>query len=58
MKNKIVEVAEGYISNGELGHFSKELKFGRIAFICPIVYRENPNPDNFRKVRITVEMIK
>lgn len=58
MKKKIIEVVEGYISNGETGHIISEIKFGEPTWGFPIVYKGCPNPDNFRKVRITVEMIK
>ena len=55
MRKKTIEVQVGYVSKGELGHFQIENKFGQRALICPIVYCECPNPDNFRKVKITVK---
>ena len=54
-KRKVIEVIEGYASIGELGHFRSVLKFGSPAWECPNIYKENPNPEKFRKVRITYE---
>lgn len=51
-KQKTIEVVEGYTSVGETGHITSEVKFGLLAWVMPIIYKENPNPDNFRKVRI------
>ena len=56
-KRKIIEVVEGYASVGETGHIYSKVQFGLLAWKFPIVYKENPNPDNFRKVRITYEDI-
>lgn len=56
---KIIEVVEGYASIGDTGHIHTEVKFGLLAWAFPIVYKyEAPNPDKFRKVRITYEEIK
>lgn len=52
-KTKCIEVVEGYASVGDTGHIHSEVKYGLIAWQMPIIYKENPNPDNFRKVRIT-----
>lgn len=57
-KRKIIEVVEGYASVGDTGHIYSEVKFGSFAWAFPIVYKECPNSDNFRKVRITYEEIK
>ena len=58
MKKKIIEVQTGYISNGRLGHVRFGVKFGASVLELPIVYIENPNSDNFRKARITIEELK
>ena len=57
-KRKIIEVVEGYASIGDTGHIVSEVKFGLLAWEFPIIYKENPNPDNFRKVKITYEEIR
>lgn len=57
-KRKVIEVVEGYASIGETGHIVSEVKFGLLAWGFPIIYKhEAPNPDKFRKVRITYEEI-
>jgi hypothetical protein len=57
-KRKIIEVIQGYASVGETGHIDTCTKFGLLSYEIPIIYKANPNPDNFRKVRITYEEIK
>ena len=57
MRRKIIEVVQGYASFGEMGHIQSELRFGLLTWVIPIIYKENPNSDNFRKVRITYEDI-
>jgi hypothetical protein len=56
-KRKIIEVVQGYASVGETGHITSEVKFGMLVWSMPIIYKHNPNPDNFRKVQITYEDI-
>jgi len=56
-KRKIIEVVQGYAAIGETGHITSEVKFGLLAWGMPIIYKENPNPDNFRKVQIIYEDI-
>ena len=57
MRRKIIEVVQGYAAFGETGHIKSELRFGLLAWVIPIIYKKSPNPDNFRKVRITYEDI-
>jgi len=56
-KRKIIEVVQGYAPVGETGHIFSEVRFGLLAWAMPIIYKENPNLDNFRKVQITYEEI-
>ena len=55
MKRKIIEVVDGYASVGETGHINRAGKFGMEVWTFPIIYIDCPNPDTFRKVRITYE---
>uniref|UniRef100_A0A6H1ZWA5 Uncharacterized protein n=1 Tax=viral metagenome TaxID=1070528 RepID=A0A6H1ZWA5_9ZZZZ len=57
-RRKIIEVVQGYASVSDTGHIHTEIKFGQLVWAMPIIYKENPNPDNFRKVQITYEEIR
>lgn len=57
MKSKVIEIITGYISKGKLGHVQSSVDFGLPSWQFPKVYKYNPNPDKFRKVRITVKEV-
>ena len=57
-RRKIIEVVEGYTSFGDEGHIHLKVVDILPAWVMPLIYKDNPNPKNFRKVRITYEEIK
>lgn len=55
---KTIEVVEGFLSMGETGHIKLGTSFGLETWVLPNAYVNCPNPDSFRKVRITFEELK
>jgi hypothetical protein len=52
-KRKIIEVVEGFYPKHR--GIERSGKFGKEIWDIPYLYINCPNPDNFRKARITIE---